>query len=199
MNRTVLGLALLAALILIPGGARAAEPMACPEIYQPVCGAYQVQCIKAPCYPQYKTYSNSCFLNADKAEMVHEGECTADETGPYKGGGNAGGVYTPPANCSASFDGCNSCSRTSANGPAMCTLMACTEDTKPGYCRAYFPNGNIGGTVTPPSGGTVTPPPVATSSEPIPVEPDGGIGDTPHQGFFASIWKSVTDWFRSLF
>ena len=204
MNRTLFGLALLSALILTPSRSEARTPVMCPEYYAPQCGAQEVQCIKAPCYPVYKTYSNSCFLNAEGAALIHEGECKANETGPYTGntgGGSSGnaGTYVPPGNCSAWFDGCNSCSRSTVNGPAMCTLMACTSDTKPGYCKAYF--GNVDPVVTPPDD---TPIPVdiggGIGDTPIPVEPDGGIGDMPEpEGFFTRIWISISSWFSHLF
>ena len=48
--------------------------------------------------------------------------------------------YVPPANCSAWYDGCNNCSRTTANGPAVCTLRACFWNA-PGYCTATFSSG----------------------------------------------------------
>lgn len=34
-------------------------------------------------------------------------------------------VTTPPASCKVWFNGCNTCSRTSANSPWACTMMAC--------------------------------------------------------------------------
>lgn len=191
------------ALFLIPS-AKAESPIACPEIWAPVCGAQQVQCVRAPCYPQYKTYSNSCFLNADKGTFIHEGECSASETGPYMAGGTDGGsdgTYVPPEGCMAWFDGCNSCSRASANGPAMCTLMACTGDPQPGYCRSYeVPKPPVDGDtpVTSPPGGSGSS--VGSPGEqPIPVDIDGGIGDTPERGFFTRVWLSITSWFSSLF
>ena len=50
----------------------------CTEQYQPVCAAYQVQCITAPCNPVPKTYGNSCFACMDKNVISYTaGECTA--------------------------------------------------------------------------------------------------------------------------
>jgi len=49
---------------------------ACIEIYQPVCGTVNVQCITTPCDPVKETFSNSCF--ACKNSLVDyyiEGEC----------------------------------------------------------------------------------------------------------------------------
>lgn len=188
---------------------------ACPEYYAPVCGAQPVQCVAAPCYPQYKTYSNTCFLNGEQAALIHEGQCTAGETGPYKGEINTG-TYTPPEGCMAWFDGCNSCSRASANGPAMCTLMACASDNhQPGYCRSYeVPKPPVDGDtpVVSPGGGSGTS--AGSPGEPIPVDIDGGIGDTPggwgddgmwgHEGpppsgFFGRLWGNITNWFSSIF
>jgi hypothetical protein len=83
-----LGLILAVALgILAPAFASArtpVEPGFCYELYQPVCAARQVQCIRAPCYPVYETYSNSCFMEQAGATLIHEGACTAAETGPVK-------------------------------------------------------------------------------------------------------------------
>ena len=47
----------------------------CIQIYKPVCGEKEVQCIKAPCNPVNKTYGNKCLLEADKAKFLYEGEC----------------------------------------------------------------------------------------------------------------------------
>lgn len=187
--------------LLIAPAAEAKEPMACPEIYQPVCGAQQVQCVRAPCYPVYKTYSNSCFLDADDATFIHEGECAASETGPYKG--STSDTYVPPAGCMAWFDGCNSCSRASVNGPAMCTLMACASDNhQPGYCRSYeAPKPPVDGdtpVVSPPGGSGSSA--GGADGEPIPVDIGGGIGNTPEpESFFVRIWTAVTNWFSSIF
>lgn len=50
----------------------------CTEQYQPVCAAYQVQCITTPCNPVPKTYSNNCFACMDKNVISYTaGECTA--------------------------------------------------------------------------------------------------------------------------
>ena len=40
---------------------------------------------------------------------------------------------TVSSSCKVWFDGCNTCSRSSASGAAMCTLMYCFEQ-KPAYC-----------------------------------------------------------------
>lgn len=52
------------------------EPLTvCTMDYNPVCGAKQVQCIKAPCDPVQQTYGNLCTLSADKATLLYTGEC----------------------------------------------------------------------------------------------------------------------------
>ena len=56
------------------------DPIACTMEYAPVCGEKQVQCVKAPCYPIQKTYSNKCMMNADNnpsmpVSFLHTGEC----------------------------------------------------------------------------------------------------------------------------
>ena len=58
----------------------AATPTACTMDYTPVCGAVQVQCIRAPCYPVYQTFGNMCTLkNANNVTFVKNGECGASE------------------------------------------------------------------------------------------------------------------------
>lgn len=52
------------------------KPDACAEIYQPVCGEIQVQCIKAPCPPIKETFSNKCFAEMRGATNIIEGECS---------------------------------------------------------------------------------------------------------------------------
>ena len=51
------------------------EPKACTREYNPVCGYKTVQCIKAPCYPIYETYSNTCLANNDNSEIIHNWKC----------------------------------------------------------------------------------------------------------------------------
>lgn len=49
--------------------------------YAPVCAKVQVQCIRAPCYPVYETFSNSCVMSQNSlAVFAHSGECTTSET-----------------------------------------------------------------------------------------------------------------------
>lgn len=80
-----LALAAIITAVLAPAAAFAADGgTACYDLYQPVCTAQQVECFAAPCYPVYKTYSNSCFAGLENATILHEGECTAAETGPIK-------------------------------------------------------------------------------------------------------------------
>ena len=125
--------------------------------YAPVCGAQEVQCIKAPCYPQYHTYGNACMAGAANARILHEGECTAAETGPVIPEEETEN-YIPPAHCSAWNDGCNSCAR-GTNGQTICTLKYCMNPG-PGYCTAYD-------TLPAPDGDAPTTTPTATSSGPI--------------------------------
>lgn len=47
----------------------------CPEIYQPVCGEVEVQCIRAPCPPLKQTFSNRCFADVAKAKNITSGAC----------------------------------------------------------------------------------------------------------------------------
>lgn len=48
----------------------------CTNIYEPVCGFVEVQCITAPCPPIQQTFSNSCFACQNKNVLYWiEGEC----------------------------------------------------------------------------------------------------------------------------
>jgi hypothetical protein len=49
----------------------------CAEIYAPVCGAVQVECITTPCNPVPETFSNSCFACANHRVVSYtNGACT---------------------------------------------------------------------------------------------------------------------------
>lgn len=124
--------------IFLPSAASAqAETRYCTMQYDPVCGAKPVQCIKAPCYPQYQTYGNACTMANDKATLIHKGECTPTESGPVKEPPKATSTLTfvPPPSCRTWFDGCNVCARMS-EGAAACTKRFCSEP-KQGYCTSY--------------------------------------------------------------
>ncbi len=58
-----------------------AEQMACTMEYAPVCAKVEVQCFRAPCYPVYKTFSNKCMMNSEKATEVHNDACSEFEEG----------------------------------------------------------------------------------------------------------------------
>lgn len=50
---------------------------ACIEIYQPVCGLVDVQCVTTPCNPVPETFSNSCYACAQgNVTSYAEGECS---------------------------------------------------------------------------------------------------------------------------
>lgn len=51
----------------------------CIEIYQPVCGLVNVQCVTQPCDPVFETFSNSCFACGNElVESYTIGECIAE-------------------------------------------------------------------------------------------------------------------------
>ncbi len=57
---------------------------ACDDIYQPVCGQVQVECIKAPCYPVKETFGNPCQACLNPRVLSYtEGECPEDGEGKY--------------------------------------------------------------------------------------------------------------------
>lgn len=107
-------------------------PIACTKEYMPVCGAKPIVCITTPCNPIPTTYSNKCMMNADNAALLYTGQCKPETT-------------TNPADdasCQTWYDGCNTCSRSTPGGPAICTLRACmTNDgamPPAGYCKSHF-------------------------------------------------------------
>ena len=56
------------------------EPKACPENWDPVCGKTQAKaCLSLDCAQHLQTYSNMCFLEADKATLEYEGKCETIE------------------------------------------------------------------------------------------------------------------------
>ncbi len=175
----------LAAIVFLalPILASARTPAICTMQYEPVCGEKQVQCITAPCYPVYHTYGNSCTMAAEKGNFIHAGECTEEETGPVY----PTQPYVPPANCTAWFDGCNSCSKR-ANGAVMCTLRACVNTPAAGYCTAYT-------TVENPDTGNRGPGVVidgATSTSALTVTP------VQAQSFLSTLWNFLTAWLKWL-
>lgn len=58
-------------------------PLYCTMEYAPVCGQkttcpacyYSEPACLAPCYTEYKTYSNRCLMNSDGATFAYEGQC----------------------------------------------------------------------------------------------------------------------------
>lgn len=49
----------------------------CIEIYQPVCGLVEVQCITTPCNPVEQTFPNTCFACMNASTLSYtEGECS---------------------------------------------------------------------------------------------------------------------------
>jgi hypothetical protein len=49
----------------------------CIEIYQPVCGQMQVECITAPCDPVKQTFENSCKACTNERVLSYtKGECS---------------------------------------------------------------------------------------------------------------------------
>jgi hypothetical protein len=52
---------------------------ACIEIYQPVCGTVNVQCVTTPCDPAQETFANSCKACTNSLVSSYtKGECTID-------------------------------------------------------------------------------------------------------------------------
>jgi hypothetical protein len=174
MNRLAFIITLL--LGAVPAYALAAtnDQMACYDLYKPVCAAQQVQCVRAPCYPVYKTYGNDCEAGRDDAAVIHEGACADTETGPVK----SAAPYAPPAGCVAWNDGCNSCGRTHS-GDAVCTQRACLGPTPSGYCTRYE-----------------TPVPHEADSDASPPATSTATTTELRPGFLARLWHALLSLFR---
>ncbi len=100
----------------------------CTADYRPVCGERRI-CSngqQTDCWNEKKTFGNLCSLRAENAFYLYDGECARGTQ-----------TYTPPSTCRQWFDGCNTCSRSTAEGVAGCTERACTSTTS-GYCSAHF-------------------------------------------------------------
>ena len=105
------------------------RPQVCTKEYNPVCGSKPIVCITTPCNPIPQTYGNRCMMQTDGAAFLYEGACRDTTQDPA----------TDPK-CKTWFDGCNTCSRSTSGGPAMCTQRACQAVGLPPtpYCTAYF-------------------------------------------------------------
>ncbi len=104
--------------------AHAAEQTMCYDLYKPVCAAQIVECFAAPCYPQYHTYSNECFAQSAHATILHEGECTATETGPVRPAATA-----PPVVHSTPWH--STTTTTTSTGATSSTFSATTSSSTP--------------------------------------------------------------------
>ena len=51
------------------------RPDACTMQYEPVCAQKQVQCVRAPCPPVTRTFSNSCQASVEDYSVIYSGEC----------------------------------------------------------------------------------------------------------------------------
>ena len=121
--------------------AKQEETIYCPQIYDPVCAEVQVYCIKAPCEPIQKTFSNECMARANKntLRILHKGTCKFEPAKKAVPIGTSKIKNRMPENCKVWFDGCNICSRKSPSSPPICTLRACIGDRiEKAYCREYF-------------------------------------------------------------
>jgi hypothetical protein len=190
MKNTIVIAAFALLAFVTPAITKAQDGVACTMQYQPVCGTEN---------GTYKTYGNGCTLGASDAVYQHEGECTAAELK-----GTQEGPYVPPAHCTAWSDGCNSCSR-GANGQAACTLMACLDAPRAGYCKVYQETEVED---------QAQPPVAATPSSEVSADVANYINNTPafsgtttavastgeeEPGFFARVWISISGWFSNLF
>lgn len=72
----------LAGYSIVSLASAASSDFACTMEYAPVCAKVQVQCIRAPCYPAYQTFSNTCVMSQSSlAVFAHNGECKVNEEG----------------------------------------------------------------------------------------------------------------------
>lgn len=183
MNKIILP-AFVLFMLLMPLSSEARTPVMCTMQYDPVCGT--------TAKGVYKTYSNGCTLGAEGGTYQHQGECTVAELENRQEG-----TYTPPARCTAWFDGCNSCSK-NGSGQAMCTLMACMGEPKAGYCRAYAET-ETDEPPTPKPPVVAPPAPVISTEVTVEASTTATTSEEVELGFFARIWASIVSWFSDLF
>ncbi len=143
MNIGRLYLFFIFALLAVRANPASAESLFCPQIYDPVCASVQVQCIKAPCEPILKTFSNRCMaqISGENVRVLYKGECKNKKkislltSSP---GQLVEKKYKMPENCAVWFDGCNICSRETKNSSPVCTLRACLGEPQKPYCKKFF-------------------------------------------------------------
>jgi hypothetical protein len=151
----LLGIGMYTFIFHNPYNAHAAE-IACTLEYNPVCGSKEVQCVRAPCYPVYQTYSNNCFLNADGATFVYKGECLEEGMGTActKEYVPVCGQKTQCPSCTSSNPPCMApCSLTEKTYSNACMLRA--DDAFLAHTGECTDEGSSGGTNT---GENYTPP-----------------------------------------
>ena len=135
----------------------------CGQPPEPACRHSNPACMIATQGPT--TYSNTCLMKAAGATYLYGGQCentpiptptckpisympiacdggvqaqaTHNDQGCISGYTCPVASFTPPKNCKAWNDGCNSCSLTAPGGAPMCTERACFAAGK-GYCSTYF-------------------------------------------------------------
>jgi carboxymethylenebutenolidase len=110
---------------------------ACIEIYQPVCGQVQVECVTTPCNPVKETFENSCKACANERVISYtEGKCIEEIADSWKTDG-----IVLMQHESEGYYGCFGCS-TPKEGPALCIdpimEMKLVEETSERYCDSEF-------------------------------------------------------------
>jgi carboxymethylenebutenolidase len=112
---------------------------ACIEIYQPVCGQVQVECITTPCDPVKETFENSCKACANERVISYtEGKCVEDEE--IFDSWKTDSIVLMQHE-SEGYYGCFGCS-TPKEGPALCKdpimEMKLVEEASERYCDSDF-------------------------------------------------------------
>lgn len=186
----VTGLAAMPVLVNAQSRPAMDESTMCPMHYAPVCGLKD---------EMFKTYGNRCLLDADKASFAGNGECNESSLEDLR---PAPEPYTPPANCVAWNDGCNTCAR-QPNGLAACTLMACTGEPRAGFCTRYAGEGEDTPRQASPGSAASSP----MNPAPEPAGPDAADATLPaatttpeaQPNFFVRVWTNIASWLGNLF
>ena len=112
----------------------------CTQEYAPVCAEVKIVCVRAPCDPINKTFSNSCMAKAAGASVLYGGECGGQTNTTSSGSGSV--VTVPTVSSGATSVGvgiANPASTYCVQKGYKNTIRTSSDGSQYGAC--VFPNG----------------------------------------------------------